>query len=90
MSDNLIYQVYNLINEAVEARAKWLESEINKSIIKEGLQHFSIPHQVEMLKAIGYQQRQYTYNTKITWGQVVLGEFMPIAEFDVEYVNKSM
>jgi hypothetical protein len=43
-----------------------------------------------MLKAIGYQQRQYTYNTKTTWGQVVLEEFIPIAEFDVECVNNSI
>jgi hypothetical protein len=44
MPDNLMQQVYNMASEAAEARAKWLESEINKSIVKEGLQGFSILH----------------------------------------------
>lgn len=82
MSNTLIHE---LVNKAFEARARWLGDEIGKSIAKEGLQDLEPWQQAMALNELGYEQRQYIHNTKTTWGQVVKGEFMPIAEFDIEH-----
>ena len=79
--------IADMAHKAYEARLKWLEAEISKSIVTEGLQ--DLPPQVAVSELIsrGYQRREYSFNSKTTWGRMVVGEFIPIAEFDINYLS---